>query len=487
MTNAKSLRIYSTSYTESRGIGLRVLSAKTIAEMAGGRLRAPETVMVHQVSTDTRTLTKGSLFVAIKGERFDGHDYLAQAVENGASLIMAEEGKDVPDAIPAVFVKNTLKALGTLAAAYRSLFNIPIIAVTGSVGKTSTKEMIASILSARYKVHKTKGNHNNEIGLPLSVLELDDSHEAAVFEMGMRGFGEIGELSRIVKPDIAVITNIGISHIERLGSRQNILKAKLEILEGLSRNGTLILNGDDELLSGLKGLLSYKTVFYGINEDLDVWAYDLSSKGEEGVSFQVKTGKKDMELFVPAPGMHNVHNALAGIAIAELLGMNEKEIEEGLLGFSGERMRLSIEEKDGIKLINDSYNAAPSSIKAALEVLCDIGKGTRKWAVLGDMLELGDWTEEAHKEIGRLVSKLGIDYLVGVGNFAKWYIKGAAEDIGSHTITMLCESIETAKTYIRTLAQKGDVILFKGSRLMKLDALVQELHKEGMNSSCREY
>jgi UDP-N-acetylmuramoyl-tripeptide--D-alanyl-D-alanine ligase len=394
---------------------------------------------------------------------------------------MVEEGRIIPDGIPALIVDNTLEALGQLAEAYRQLFKIPVIAVTGSVGKTSTKEMIASILSAHFVVHKTKGNHNNEIGLPLSVLEMDDSHEAAVFEMGMRGFGEIGALSRIVKPDIAVITNIGISHIERLGSRQNILKAKLEILEGLKKDGTIILNGDDELLSGLKGLLPHKTVFYGINEDLDVWAYDLSSKGEEGVSFQVKTETNDMELFVPTPGMHNVHNALAGIAIAQLLGMSEKEIEAGMLSYSGERMRLSIEEEDGIKFINDSYNAAPSSIKAALEVLCDIGKNTRKWAVLGDMLELGDWTQEAHKEIGRLVSKLGIDYLVGVGNFAKWYVIGANEDLGSHTIAMLFESIATAKPYIRTLVQKGDVILFKGSRLLKLDVLVQELHKEGMN------
>ncbi len=454
---------------------MKALDAKTIAKMVRGRLRARSNPLINQVSTDTRSLSQGALFVAIKGERFDGHDYVEQAFSNGAALVMVQEGKVIPDHVPAVFVADTLEALGQLASEYRLLFQIPVIAVTGSVGKTSTKEMIAAILSARFKVHKTRGNFNNEIGLPLSVLELDDSHEVAVFEMGMRGFGEISALSRIVKPDIAVITNIGISHIERLGSRQNILKAKLEILDGMKSSGVVVLNGDDELLSGLKGLLKQKTVFYGINEDQDIWAYDLISKREEGVGFQVKTPEADMDLFVPAPGMHNVHNALAGIAIAQQLHMNKEEIETGLLCFSGERMRLSIEEKDGIKFINDSYNAAPSSIKAAIDVLCDIGRGMRKWAVLGDMLELGDWTQEAHKEIGRMVATLGIDYLVGIGDFAQWYIQGANESANSKTITVLFENIAQAKPYIQALMQKGDALLFKGSRRMKLDILVQEL------------
>ncbi len=454
---------------------MKALDAKTIAKMVKGRLRAMEDISIRQVSTDSRSMNQGALFVAIKGERFDGHDYVEQALANGAVLVMVEEGKAIADHIPALFVPNTLEALGLLASEYRLLFKIPVIAVTGSVGKTSTKDMIAAILSARFKVHKTKGNFNNEIGLPLSVLEMDDSHEAAVFEMGMRGFGEISALSRIVKPDIAVITNIGISHIERLGTRQNILKAKLEVLDGMDNHGVVVVNGDDELLSGLRGLLKQKTIFYGINEDLEIWAYDLSSKGEEGVSFQVKTPESDLDLFVPAPGMHNVHNALAGIAIAQQLHMSKDEIEAGLLCFSSERMRLSIEEKNGIKFINDSYNAAPSSVKAAIDVLCDIGKGMRKWAVLGDMLELGEWTEEAHREIGRLVSTLEIDYLVGVGDYAKWYIQGANENADSKTITMLVENIAQAKPYIKALMQQGDVLLFKGSRRMKLDILVQEL------------
>lgn len=454
---------------------MKVLSAKTIAQMVDGRLSGSENIMVSNISTDTRNMEKDSLFVAISGEKFDGHNFIEQAVQNGAVLVMAQEGKDIPDDIPAVFVPDTVKALGRLASAYRDMFDIPVVAVTGSVGKTSTKDMIASILSAHFKVHKTKGNFNNEIGLPLSVLDLDETHEVAVFELGMRGFGEINELSKIVKPDIAVITNVGISHIERLGSRQNILKAKLEILDGLKSDGTVVLNGDDELLSGLRGLLKYKTLFYGINEGQDVWACDLSSQGENGVNFTVQTKSSDMELFIPAPGIHNVYNALAGIAVAQTLNLSEMEIEKGLLNFSSSRLRMSIEVKNGIKFINDSYNAAPSSMKAALDVLCEVGSGMRKWAVLGDMLELGDWTEEAHKEIGRLVSQLCIDYLVGIGSFARWYIEGAEENKDNKTIPILFASISDAKPYIKTLMQKGDVLLFKGSRRMNLDVLVQEL------------
>lgn len=419
------------------------------------------------------------MFIAIKGDRFDGHHYIDQAISKGATLVMVQDGTKLSKDIPTIVVSDTLEALAKFAAEYRKLFDIPIVAVTGSVGKTSTKEMIATILSARYNVHKSKGNFNNEIGLPLSVLELDDMHEVAVFEMGMRGFDQINLLSKIVKPQIAIITNIGISHIEKLGSRQNILKAKLEILEGLHEDGVVILNGDDELLSGLKGLLRFKTLFYGINEDLNIWAYDLISKGESGVEFHVKTPKSDMSLFIAAPGIHNVHNALAGIAVAQTLNMSENEIKKGLEGLTGIEMRLSIEDKNGIKYINDSYNAAPDSVMAAIDVLCEIAGKSRKWAVLGDMLELGDWAEEAHKKIGRLISQLGIEYMVGIGSLAKWYIEGIQEDPHSQTVAKLFDKMSNAKPYIQTLTQKGDVLLFKGSRIMKLDVLVDELLNEG--------
>ncbi|NLU31760.1 MAG: UDP-N-acetylmuramoyl-tripeptide--D-alanyl-D-alanine ligase [Clostridiaceae bacterium] len=464
---------------------MKEMKAADVSRAVDGHLVADGNIMVRSVSTDSRTLEPGCLFVAIRGERFDGHNYIREALDKGAALVMAEKGASIPDGVPAVLVEDTLKALGRLAEYHRSRFDIPVVAVTGSVGKTSTKEMIAATLSAKFRVHKTKGNFNNEIGLPLSVLELDDSHQAAVFEMGMRGFGEIDYLSRIVRPDIAIITNIGISHIERLGSRQNILKAKLEIIHWLKDDGHVILNGDDELLSGLRGLLEQKTLFYGMDESCDVRATDLLSKGEEGVSFSVRYRNREHRYFVPAPGIHNVQNALAAISTALVLGFDDETIEKGLLEYSGDRMRMNITETDGIKVINDAYNAAPASVSSALRVLCEIGANRRKWAVLGDMLELGDWAEDAHREIGMQVAEAGIDYLVGVGDLARWYVEGALDHGMPLENTRLFQDADDARSYISQRIARGDVILFKGSRKMNLDVLAAKLF-EGRASGSQD-
>lgn len=451
------------------------MDALSAAAACHGQLRADGNIMIKHVSTDTRTLGEGALFVAIRGERVDGHDFAGQAIANGAALVLAQKGRDLGGDIPAIYVDDTVKALGDLAAYHRSRMPIPVIAVTGSVGKTSTKEIIAATLLAGFKVHKTKGNFNNEIGLPLSVLELDETHEAAVFEMGMRGFGEISYLSGIVKPDIAVITNIGISHIERLGSRQNILKAKLEILDGMQDSGTIVLNGDDELLSGLKGLLKQETLFYGVQEDFDLYAYDIGSMGEEGVSFRVQSGSASHLFSVPAPGMHHVQNALAAIAVARKLGMSDDAIEKGLLSYAGESMRMHISEKNGIKVINDAYNAAPASMSSALGVLADVGRGRRTIAVLGDMLELGDWTEHSHRDIGHQAAQSGVDFLIGVGEYARWYLEGAMESGMRHENAVLFDSTEGAGAFLKSILKSGDVVLFKGSRRMKLDVLADAL------------
>jgi len=454
---------------------MKEMKAAGVCRAVDGQLAADGNIIIRSVSTDSRTIEPGSLFVAIRGERFDGHDFIRDAIDKGAALVMAEKGASVPEGVPAVLVDDTVRALGKLAAYHRSRFNIPVVAVTGSVGKTSTKEMIAAALSAGWKVHKTKGNFNNEIGLPLSVLELDDTHQAAVFEMGMRGFGEIDYLSRIVRPDIAVITNIGISHIERLGSRQNILKAKLEILHGMKDDGVVILNGDDELLSGLRGLLKQKTVFYGVDESCEVRAADILSEGEHGISFSVLADGREHRYSVPAPGIHNVQNALAAIAVALTLGFDDETIEKGLAGYAGDRMRLNITDVDGIKVINDAYNAAPASVSSALKVLCEIGTGRRKWAVLGDMLELGEWAEKAHKDIGRQVAEAGIDYLVGIGDLARWYVEGALDNGMLMDNARLFRNADDAQAFISQKIARGDVILFKGSRKMKLDVLADRL------------
>lgn len=454
---------------------MKEMRAAEVCRAVDGQLSADGNIIIRSVSTDSRAIKPGSLFVAIKGERFDGHDFIRDAMDRGAVLVMAEKGSPLPGGVPAVLVDDTLKALGKLAEYHRSRFNIPVVAVTGSVGKTSTKEMIAAALSAKLKVHKTKGNFNNEIGLPLSVLELDDTYQAAVFEMGMRGFGEIDYLSRIAKPDVAVITNIGISHIERLGSRQNILKAKLEILHWMKDDGVVILNGDDELLSGLRGLLRQKTLFYGMDESCDVRAVDLLSKGEEGVSFSVVYSNREHRYFVPAPGIHNVQNALAAIATAMVLGLDEEAVEKGLISYSGDRMRMNIMDVDGIKVINDAYNAAPASVGSALKVLCEIGSDRRKWAVLGDMLELGDWAEQAHRDIGIQVAESGIDFLIGIGELARWYVEGALDHGMPMENARLFQNADDAQAYISQRISKGDVILFKGSRKMQLDVLADRL------------
>lgn len=462
---------------------MKEMKAIDVSRAVDGQLAADGNIIIRSVSTDSRSIEPGCLFVAIRGERFDGHSYIREALDKGAVLVMAEMGASIPEGAPAVLVKDSVIALGELAEYHRRRFHIPVVAVTGSVGKTSTKEIIAATLSAGLKVHKTRGNFNNEIGLPLSVLELDDSHQVAVFEMGMRGFGEIDYLARIVRPDIAVITNIGISHIERLGSRQNILKAKLEIIRGMKDDGVVILNGDDELLSGLRGLLKQNTLFYGMEEFCDVRASDLLSRGEEGISFSVRHKNREHRFFVPAPGIHNVQNALAAISTALTLNFDDETIEKGLLSYSGDRMRMNIIETDGVKVINDAYNAAPASVSSALKVLSEIGANKRKWAVLGDMLELGDWAEDAHREIGMQVAESGIDYLVGIGDLARWYVEGALDHGMPLENTRLFQNAEDVKSYLRQKIVKGDVILFKGSRRMNLDVLATKLFEGRVSGS----
>ena len=369
----------------------------------------------------------GALYVAIRGPRFDGHEFVKTALEKGAVLLLVNRDTQLPAEYPCIRVDDTVAALGALAAWHRSRFDIPVIAVTGSVGKTSTREMIAAALSARYQVLRSKENFNNEIGLPLSVLQLDETHTAAVFELGMRALGEIGYLARIVRPDIAVITNIGLSHIEKLGSRQNILRAKLEIIEGMSPDGVVVLNGEDELLKGLRGLLRFKTLYYGMDEATDIQGYEAASLGENGMAFKTSIAGQDGSFTIHAPGMHSVSNALAALAVCHVLGLRQSEAEEGLTRYAGEKLRLHIEDRQGVKIINDAYNAAPASMKAALAVLAELGAGRRTVAVLGDMLELGDWSRDAHLDVGRQAGTLKVGLLFGVGPQAQGYLAGALE------------------------------------------------------------
>lgn len=451
------------------------MRADKIAAWISGKLIGNPRIETDTVSTDTRTLKPGSLFFAIRGKNFDGHDFINKAYENGAVIVVSETYVTPPEGRAAVIVDDTVSALGRLAGKYLETYSIPVIAITGSVGKTTTKEMVAQILSTQYNVHKSIGNFNNNIGLPLSVLQLERGHTAAVFELGMNALGEIEYLSRIIRPDIAVITNIGVSHYEKLGSRQNILRAKLEVTKGMKDNGILILNGDDELLSGLNGLLDMPVVYYGINENIPLHAFGIETMGEEGVRFLVNIRDEDVEIVLSAPGIHQVSNALAAIACGIELGVSNENIRKGLACYSHEKMRLDIVSIKGVKVINDTYNAAPSSMRAALSVLREVAGEKRSIAVLGDMYELGSLAGEAHREVGRAVAGERINFLVAVGELAGDYCTGAVEAGMDEKAVSYYTNAGEAVRHLKSIICPGDVVLFKGSRGMYMDRLMKEV------------
>jgi len=453
-------------------IGLKI---SEIMEVTQGKLQGGDSsVLVGDISTDSRKINPGSLFIALKGERFDGNDFLTEAFANGAVAVMTDrEAADFPGRI-VIKVEDTLKALHDLALYYRDRFDIPFVGITGSVGKTSTKDMVACALGARYNVLKNEGNLNNEIGVPLTIFRLEPGHEAAVIEMGMSGFGEIRALTRIVKPKVGIITNIGLSHIEKLGSRQDILRAKLELIEGLQPDGVLILNGDDVMLNGVKDLLEVRTVSYGLEEDVDYQAYNIRSKGEKGTDFNIKLDGNEYNVHVPAPGVHNVYNALAALAAGHELGVPADLLISGIAGYTPGSMRLNILKSNGLTVINDAYNASPQSVKAAIDVLNEI-EAKRRIAVLGDMLELGSWSTVAHKETGAYVAGSRTDMIITVGQAAAHIAEGAMEaGFPGSGIVVLANNGEAIR-YLQDIIREGDAILVKGSRGMMMEEIVNSL------------
>ncbi len=449
-----------------------------LAKAVNGRLiwGNAEQVFVG-VTTDSRKVEKDNLFIPLVGERFDGHDYIEQCYNTGAVVCLTEKPIPQRDNAVAILVDDTSKALKVLAAWHRKKHNIPVIGITGSVGKTSTKDMIACVLSKQYEVLKTQGNFNNEIGLPLTLLNLNGKHETAVIEMGMSGFGEISRLTAIAEPQIAVITNIGVSHIEKLGSQQGILKAKLEILEGLKPNGLVVLNGDDPLLRGLNGSLNYKTVYYGMDCGLDYIATDYESLGESGTRFNVKVGEQTYKVSIPVPGIHNVYNALAAIAVGIEMKIPMNNIIEGIESYSPGNMRQNIISFNGIKIINDAYNASPQSMQAAINVLEELCSKTRGIAVLGDMLEMGDMSARLHYSVGSFIKDKKIDYLVTIGEASKNIMQAVAEYCNEKIVLNHFENNNDALKYILSIIRHGDYILIKGSRGMKMEQIADGILK----------
>lgn len=446
---------------------MELLKLSEIAQACNG-LCVKETD-IKGVCIDTRKITPGCLFVCIKGERFDAHEFADEALEKGAAAVMIDQ--DIMPNGAYVKVDNTAKALLDLAGYYRSKFDIPVVALTGSVGKTTTKEFTHLVVNAKYNAIKTLGNFNNEIGLPQMLFQIDNSVQAAVIEMGMNHFGEISRLSRATKPTIALITNIGVSHIENLGSREGILKAKLEILEGLEKNSVLLLNGDDDMLSTVNND-EYKIVKYGIDNG-EFKAKNIV-ENSDSTSFTIDYFGKSQNVTIPTIGIHNVYNALAAFAVGYFLDVDASSSAEALSQYVPAGMRQRVVKVGDITVIEDCYNASPDSMKAAIKTLNNTSGG-KKIAVLADMLELGSYSEKAHSDVGAFLSENSIDYLFAYGDNARYYVDAANKNGMKNTYHF--DDKESLAKKLLQICNPSDVVLFKGSRGMKLEDVMNIVYK----------
>jgi UDP-N-acetylmuramoyl-tripeptide--D-alanyl-D-alanine ligase len=425
------------------------------------------------IVTDTRFVKKGVLFVALIGEKFDGHDFLQAAIENGAAGVLVSrnyseaELRDLP--VTVIQAADTLKAYQLLAKVYRRRFSIPVIAITGSNGKTTTKDFTAAVLSAKFNVLKTEANFNNEIGLPKTLLQLQANHQAAVVEMGMRGFGQIAELAEIAQPTIGIVTNVGETHMEILGSLANIAKAKAELVEYLDESSVAILNADNPFVAAMQTKVKGKYITFGIEKTSDLRAENIKTVHKNSTGFDCTFKGKTYSFVLPIVGRHNVYNVLAALAVGFTLGFSALEMQKGLAGFTATKMRFEIQQVGLYQVINDAYNASPMSMKAALETLVEVASA-RKIAVLGDMLELGSVSVEAHKNIGKMVAAQKIDALITFGDMAA-HIAHEARTAGVKLV-YTCNSHAEAGTVLKEILQPDDTILFKGSRGMQMEKII---------------
>ncbi len=441
---------------------------------------------IISITTDSRECETDTLFIAIKGERFDGHDFIKQALESGASAVIASRiPKELSEEQRSrlLLVDDTVKALGKIAAAYKARIKPKTVAVTGSVGKTTTKEFVYAVAGAGYLTHKTAGNFNNEIGMPLSILDMPETTQVCVLEMGMSGLGEISNMTNTAKPDIALITNIGNSHIENLGSRENICKAKLEIVEGVPEDGWVILNADEPMLFAQKGLLKQNLLFVSMsNPQADYRALNIR-ENDGHTEFDLVAGRRVVtNIKIPTVGQHNVFDATFAFVVGTLLGMDDDEIKEGLMSFRNTGMRQNIYAYGNITVIEDCYNAGPESMKASVEVLARMGEKEHlnTVAVLGDMRELGDYSKKLHMEVGELVGKRGITHLLSFGKEAANISLGAINaGMGAQSVSVITdtEAVENAAVTVRQLTADGGAVLFKASRAVRLERVIEALKK----------
>ena len=475
-------------------VGCNTLTMSELARICGGILtfvggEFNKDMPFKFVCTDSRETADGALFVALGGERVDGHDYIDAAISSGSGCVLCERIPDTQNdrKYVAVVVEDSLKAVGELAKAYDRRINHRKVAVTGSVGKTTTKEFIASVLSEGFRVHKTEGNYNSNIGMPLSMLSMSNDTEVSVLEMGMSAFGEIEYLSRIAEPDIAIVTNIGSSHMGHLGSRENIAKAKLEIVKGLKKGGTLLLNGDDDMLRAYRDP-DFNPVYVGIDSECDFRAVNIRQT-ERNTIFDIVMKDRTVEgVTIPTVGRHNVYAALFAFAVGVRMNLKDCEILRGLCGFKPVGMRQNIYELGKITVIEDCYNASPESMKAAINVLKDISarRNGRMTALLGDMYELGSFSDRFHEDVGIFFAKLGGGPLYTFGERADAIARGAI--LGGMDTEYVFRNTDvgnpelSAQMLLHSL-KEGDTLLVKASRGARAERIIEYL-KQNVDRLC---
>lgn len=415
--------------------------------------------VITDVSIDSRTITENALFIAIKGERFDGHAFIPDVLAKGALAAISSQAMEGN----VILVSDTLEAYQKLAAYYRSLFDIPFVGITGSVGKTTTKELVSTVLSQQFNTHKNVGNLNNQTGVPQTLFKLDEKHKAAVIEMGTNHFGEIDSLAKMVQPNICIITNIGESHIEFLGSKEGILKAKSEMFAHRKPNGKIIVNGNDPLLRTLIGKYP-ELITYGIGPECDVYATDLKENALEGTAFTAHFNGQTAELFIPAPGEYMVQNALCALAAGLSLGMDISSIKEGIAAFRPTAGRMHIIKKQDLTIINDAYNANPTSMSASIKTVCALDG--RSVLILGDMFELGEKELDYHRQMGEFAAAQKADLLLCVGKLSFEMYMGA---MAKGCRAMYFANKDILLRELPELLEDGDTVLIKASHSMRLD------------------
>ncbi len=447
----------------------------------GKIIRGNPDLVVDNICTDSREVKNGDLFLPLKGEKHDAHKFIAEAVKKGADCVIIDRELKYKCNSALIKVEDTNKALQTFAHYYRNKFkNLTVVAITGSSGKTTTKDMIASILERKYNIIKTEGNLNNYFGLPLTLLQLTGKEDMAVLEMGMSELGEIKLLTEIAEPAIGVVTNVGPTHLEFLKTVKNVARGKSELIAGLTGDGIAVLNYDNKYVREMNRVFTgKKIVFYGLNNKADIWAEDIKiDKNKFTTNFILNYRNEKREIKIYKSGKHNVYNALAAIGVARELKVDWYNIKSGLMSNKYSKMRQEIKQFNDYIIINDTYNANPMSVKAALAVLQEIA-GERKIAVLGSMLELGVQEQEVHREIGKYITHSDIDVLITIGELGQQIARGV--DIEQNKVITIyeTENNEGALKLLLNIIKKGDTLLIKGSRSNKMEEIVEELCKQG--------